>query len=295
MKCQKCNEENLDSARFCKNCGEKLFQAGNQIPQDTAQFSTPRGKRNNVVIGIVVAGMVLVVGSVLAGQGFFANRNGSVNSGVNSILSSFSCGSQVKDIDGNAYGTVLVGTQCWMAENMNVGVKIIDGKSEATNNGKIEKWCYNDDSDICKSDGGLYTWNEAMQYSITEGVQGICPGGWHIPTDAEQFTLENYLKDPGQVCDSARDGLLSSDGCDGAGTKLMNGGSSGMNFPTAGNWNGDSFGNRGTIAYFWSSSKSDDEYFDLAWNRILSHQNSSVDRGYQAMSRIGESVRCLKD
>ena len=85
----------------------------------------------------------------------------------------------MQDADGNSYNTVLIGSQCWMAENLNVGTRI-DGVSGPTNNNVIEKYCYVDDPDICDIDGGLYQWDEMTQYSSTEGVQGICPTGWQL-------------------------------------------------------------------------------------------------------------------
>jgi len=85
--------------------------------------------------------------------------------------------------DGKTYNTVLIGTQCWMRENLNIGTRI-DGSQNQTDNGTIEKYCYDDLESNCDIYGGLYQWDEAMQYVTTQGVQGICPAGWHLPTDA---------------------------------------------------------------------------------------------------------------
>ncbi|MCK5838660.1 MAG: hypothetical protein KAG99_02370, partial [Bacteroidales bacterium] len=84
--------------------------------------------------------------------------------------------------EGQTYSIVAIGTQCWMAENLNVGTRI-DGVDEQTDNPTLEKYCYNDLESNCDIYGGLYQWNEMMQYVTTEGAQGICPSGWHIPTD----------------------------------------------------------------------------------------------------------------
>jgi uncharacterized protein (TIGR02145 family) len=96
------------------------------------------------------------------------------------------------DADSNHYAVVQIGTQLWMAENIKVGVKI-SGTQDQTNNGIIEKYCYNDADNNCTIYGGLYKWNEMMQYATTPGVQGICPTGWHLPTDVEWTTLTDYL------------------------------------------------------------------------------------------------------
>jgi len=94
------------------------------------------------------------------------------------------------------YNTVTIGTQTWFKENLNVGTKILsDGNhigSQQKDNGTIEKYCYNNDEVNCDTYGGLYEWAEAMQYVTTEGTQGICPCGWHIPTKGEWETLQSY-------------------------------------------------------------------------------------------------------
>lgn len=299
MFCPNCDSENSNSAKFCKNCG-------NKISQNESRSAVP--KRNNLVMGVVIAVIFLVIGAVLVGRGFLVNKNASTSQQQTTQAQSMtknpttnkptatskkdngaadsSCGSQVKDADSNSYGTVQVGTQCWMASNMNVGVKI-DRKNEPSDNKKIEKWCYDNIEAHCDSDGGLYTWDEAMQYSTKEGAQGICPSSWHVPTDAEQYTLENYLKDSGETCDSARIGY----DCASAGAKLMNGGSSGMNFLLAGYRSTDgTFYALDALEYSWSSSVS----VGSAWNRSLYMGNSAVYRSTNGQSG-GFSVRCVKD
>ncbi|MDD5694309.1 MAG: FISUMP domain-containing protein [Bacteroidales bacterium] len=94
--------------------------------------------------------------------------------------------------EGQTYTTVQIGGQCWFKENMNVGTMIV-GTIEQSNNGTIEKYFYDNNPSNCGIYGGLYQWNEAMQYVTTEGVQGICPDGWHIPTDNEWKILEGTV------------------------------------------------------------------------------------------------------
>jgi uncharacterized protein (TIGR02145 family) len=112
---------------------------------------------------------------------------------------------------GKIYNTVTIGSQVWLKENLDVGT-MINGTNGGTNsdgqqinNGTIEKYCYGNITANCTNYGGLYQWNEAMQYVTTEGTKGICPTGWHIPTEAEFATLattvsndENALKAVGQ-------------------------------------------------------------------------------------------------
>ena len=67
--------------------------------------------------------------------------------------------------------------------------------NKQTKNEVIEKYCYDNDTSNCNKYGGLYEWNEAMKYVTTEGTQGICPDGWHIPTTSEFLILEAFVKD----------------------------------------------------------------------------------------------------
>ncbi|MHC1706899.1 MAG: FISUMP domain-containing protein [Bacteroidales bacterium] len=110
----------------------------------------------------------------------------------------FHCGDTLVDVrDGKKYPTKQYGTQCWFTKNLNVGVMInsyIDTMShtEATHNGQIEKFCFNNDSNKCELYGGLYNYTEMMNY-FTTGNQGICPPGWVVPSWDDWCTLAQYL------------------------------------------------------------------------------------------------------
>ncbi len=93
--------------------------------------------------------------------------------------------------EGQDYEIIKIGDQLWFAENLNVGTRInsTTGGSQQTNNSIIEKYCYDNDENNCDTYGGLYEWNEVMQYVTTPGTQGICPSGWRIPTETELKTL----------------------------------------------------------------------------------------------------------
>ena len=106
-------------------------------------------------------------------------------------LSVSTCGPAVT-YEGKTYATVLLGTQCWFKQNLNVGTRI-NGSQNQTNNSVKEKYCYADLESNCDIYGGLYQWDEMMQYVTTPATQGICPPGWHIPTDAEFTVLTTFL------------------------------------------------------------------------------------------------------
>ena len=111
--------------------------------------------------------------------------------GINSISSE--CGLPFIDPrNGQSYNTAKIGDQCWMAENLIIGTRI-NGVDDQINNADIEKYCYDDIEDSCDVYGGLYQWDEIMQYTTSPGVQGICPTGWHIPTDDEWKILEGTV------------------------------------------------------------------------------------------------------
>ncbi|MBK6966332.1 MAG: hypothetical protein IPH20_21030 [Bacteroidales bacterium] len=96
------------------------------------------------------------------------------------------------DIDSNNYTIVRIGAQTWMAENLNVGQRI-NGNWTQTNNNIVEKYCYANLESNCDEYGGLYQWNEMMQYKASPGCKGICPDGWRLPSDEEWTILSDYL------------------------------------------------------------------------------------------------------
>ena len=109
------------------------------------------------------------------------------------VVNPWACGSTIT-YEGKRYPTVEIGTQCWMKENLDVGT-MINSSQDPSNNNEIEKYCYNNDLANCETYGGLYQWSEAMHYVSTQGTQGICPSGWHIPTIFEFLSLESYVSD----------------------------------------------------------------------------------------------------
>ncbi len=218
------------------------------------------------------------------------------------------CGDSLCDErDGKYYQTVLIGTQCWMAENLNVGMMINSntGGQLQTDNGVIEKYCYNNNAANCNIYGGLYEWKEAMQYVTSEGTQGICPEGWHFPTDNEWKILEGTVDSQYPVGDPEWDLAGTIRGSD-AGGNLKEAGTTHWNSPNTGATNSSGFtalpgGDRSNgsgnfydlnnKSYFWSSSQSPASF---VWTRGLQNSHQYIYRG-DYYKEIGFSVRCLKD
>jgi uncharacterized protein (TIGR02145 family) len=189
--------------------------------------------------------------------------------------------------DGQQYPTVQIGERCWMAKNLNIGT-IIDSKHDQDPS-QLQKWCYGDVSGNCDLYGGLYQWDEVMQGSTQIGIQGICPPGWHVPTDGEFAELTTFLG-----------------GYDLAGGKMKEAGFENWLAPNTGADNESGFtalpgGYRYTIdsvcyliheaAYFWTSSGTQG---NVAWVRALYNNTGTQDR--TALFRYdGASLRCLRD
>lgn len=104
----------------------------------------------------------------------------------------YRCGDSTITHGGVTYNIVQIGNQCWFSENLNIGT-MINSYENCRDNEIFEKHCYDDNEENCTVYGGLYQWNEAMQWVTSEGAQGICPTGWHIPTDSEYTELTDNL------------------------------------------------------------------------------------------------------
>ncbi len=219
-----------------------------------------------------------------------------VNMVGGSVAPAFVCGTSIlMDSEGNTYNTVKIGSQCWMAENMNIGTEV-NYSTYQTNNSIIEKYCYSGMTSNCNTYGGLYHWDEMMQYVSTEGSQGICPDAWHIPTDTEWKTLEMYL---GMTQTEANNsGFRGTD--EGGKLKEINythwqspnteatNSSNFIGLP-GGHFYPNTFVSITFQANFWTSSSLSGKW----WFRRLQYDNGQVFRG--VFDEEALSVRCIKD
>lgn len=222
-----------------------------------------------------------------------------------SFAESFVCGDDLF-YEGQSYNTILIGDQCWMAENLNIGTMINSnaGGQLQTDNGTIEKYCHDNNSINCDTYGGLYEWKEAMQYLTAEGSQGICPANWHVPTNAELKVLEGTVDSQFPVGDPEWDngGYRGYD----AGGNLKESGTVHWITPNTGATNSSGFtglpggqrnssngtyANFGYLGNFWSSSQYD---ANTAICRSLRYLNANIRLGIN-LKNDGYSVRCLKD
>ncbi len=210
----------------------------------------------------------------------------------------FTCGETLVDArDGKNYTTIQIGNQCWMAENLNIGT-YIPGSLTQTDNSIIEKYCYDDNTNNCNIYGGLYLWNEMMQYVTTDGTTGICPAGWHLPTDEEWKIMEMYLGMSQAQADAwmwrgtDEGGKLKETGTthwDSPNTGATN--SSGFTALPAGlNGGGGTFLHGGSHTFFWTTTLAGVGNF---WCRELIYDGAQISR-WQYSHYTGFSVRCLR-
>ena len=216
-------------------------------------------------------------------------------------------GSTTVTFDGSIYDLVAIGTQCWFAENLRTehyangdpipgnltnsewtsttsGAQAIYGEGSST--------CYGNCDEVANLEayGRLYNW-----YAVDDS-RGLCPSGWHVPTDGEWMTLEMELgmsssdanssgwrgTDQGAQMKSSSSDTPSWNGTNTSGFSALPGGlrsSSGY------------FSYEGNFGKIWSASPNGASY---AWNRLLISDDDGVDRFYISL-REGFSVRCVRD
>lgn len=178
--------------------------------------------------------------------------------------------------DSVTYTTVFINGRWWMSENLNYG-KVLDSKSGGDNgdglpsdNGIAEKYCYGDNLQNCDIYGGLYTWNEMMNYTTEERGEGICPAGWRVPSKDDWASLiEAYP--------SSKD--------------LLDQGASGFDALLGGNKYDVLYGNLESLGAYWSSSGNQSSYAYY----ILLNRSAEPPIMQQELKVRAFSVRCIKD
>ena len=181
---------------------------------------------------------------------------------------------------------VEIGGQCWARYNSDV---VNSNDRPAVNNGvdRGSSDYYNSlASEPAANEGLLYQWSAAMNAATAERAQGVCPTGWHIPSDCEWMFLENSL---GMT---TSDQVLTGDRASGSvGTKLKSGGMSGFGGLFTGyGYYAPSFVNRGDLSHFWSSSSSG----SYGISRLVYSGGAFVSRR-ALVKAYSFAVRCLKD
>ena len=185
------------------------------------------------------------------------------------------------DVGGDYYKTIQIGDQCWLKENLNVGTRI-NGTGNQIPDFIIEKYCYDDLQASCTTYGGLYQWNEAMKYTSTEGTQGICPNGWHIPTLAEYETLYNTINNDGNELEAVG---VGTGGTNTSGFSSLLGGGRSSSSPF--------FDLLDKAANYWTSTKYEFDATKAMYMDLYYFDGTVKLLHYD--KEFGFSVRCVKD
>lgn len=186
---------------------------------------------------------------------------------------------------GQIYHIVLIGTQYWLRENMNIGTRI-DGGLDQTDPNSIEKYCYYDDTDNCAIYGGLYQWGEAIQYDTAHaGVRGICPDGWHIPTLNDLNTLVATVDSNSNALKAINQGTEDGTGTNASGFSALLSGYR-IDFGL--------FLAQGNYAGFWSSTHISNEY-GIIVNYLYLEDYTNKTTQDVINPYYGFAVRCIKN
>ena len=205
-------------------------------------------------------------------------------------------GASTVTFDGYTYDLVAIGDQCWFAENLRnehyangeaIPGDLSDGDWSSTTSGAMTVYGEGTSTVYSGSDdevsnladyGRLYNW-----YAVDD-ARGLCPSGWHVPTDQEYTTLIDGLGGTSVAGGKMKSSPEDSPSWDGTNTSGFSGLAGGYRNNLGG------FSSEGNNGYFWSASA----YGSFAWFRLLSGGSSEVSR-FNNYQRYGFSVRCVRD
>ena len=210
------------------------------------------------------------------------------------------------EMDGHTYAVVEIGDQCWFAENLRtttyadgtvIPAGLTDGEWTTTTAGATAVYgegsstCdnfYSPDIDACNEALSLVEYGRLYNWYAVDDARGLCPAGWHVPTDGEWTNLKDYVTSQGfsgtegAALKSASGWYDNGNGTDDFGFSALPGGY--RNGP-----NGE-FDFAGYFGRWWSSSPEGSS----AWFRSLNYYGSAIGRPFYN-PRYGLSVRCLRD
>lgn len=272
---------------------EGLLFALRNLEDQIAQASSSPVVRGDYSLSVADAGVTdkvyminrceALLDSIVALEGRLATLQG----GGPPAPSPFVCGVSTVTYDEYDYTTVEIGSQCWFRENLRAdnyrnGNPIpggLDNTAWSTNTTGAQA-IYNDDPANLAIYGRLYNW------FAVDNANGLCPTGWHVPTDAEWTVLTTFVGG-----ESVAGIAMKSSASD---TPSWNGSnSSGFKGLPSGNRNsGGPYFSAGTDGFYWSSTASGTIE---AWNRLLFSANDNIFRYNTSWRYDGFAVRCLKD
>ncbi|HZW39382.1 MAG TPA: fibrobacter succinogenes major paralogous domain-containing protein [Ignavibacteriaceae bacterium] len=241
--------------------------------------------KNKIILIIVLLNFLAMAQNKIMTL-YYPDSTKVINISTLDSISIFICGTSKVNYAGKDYNTVLIGTQCWLKENLNVGTRI-NGSPNMSNNGILEKYCYNNDTTYCDTYGGLYTWNEAMQYETTEGAKGICPTGWHIPTRSDFSTLITTVDSSANALKKVGQGTGQGQGTNSSGFSALLGGGK--------VYDGSGFAHLNLYSFLYSSYSYPCSGSTCGYTLELKGDVSKVVGGTGGLATWGFGVRCIKN
>lgn len=179
-------------------------------------------------------------------------------------------GTLTDERDGQTYKTVKIGTQTWMAKNLNYAYLQPTAELDSSS------FCYRDSVSYCEKYGRLYSWDVAIN---------ICPDGWHLPDTTEWNTLFAAVggsSTAGKMLKSTSGWKNSGNGTDAYSFAVL---------PAGYGDNGKTYDFEGSDADFWSSTEDDS---GSAYD-VLMNYHDDVAYLFNLGKRQAFSVRCVKD
>ena len=250
-------------------------------------------------------------------RAYATNSNGTSYGTQKTFTTQGQCPNTVSDYDGNTYATVMIGTQCWMNQNLRTthyaNGQSISLSTSSTSTSTAYRYYPDNNSSNVSTYGYLYNWPAVMHgagssNSNPSGVQGICPNGWHLPSHAEYVQLLNYLGGQTQYqCNgnsaNIAKALASTTGWESSSTTCHVGNNpssnnaSGFSAPPAGEYfvgidDHDYDGNKGISlhAYFWTSWEYTIENTAIIIGLLY---NGEDVKAYYNLKAGSVSVRCV--
>ena len=217
------------------------------------------------------------------------------------------------DIDGNVYNTVQIGNQCWMKENLRTtkyadNTEIFPAGSHASYTEPYRYAPDNNESNV-PVHGYWYNWTAAMHGETSSstnpsGIQGICPDGWHVPSDAEWNQLANYVGNQNEYACGNDNTYIAKSLATIVGWDVDNGNCTVGNNQSTNNATGfsalpsgyhdGSYHPIGANTLFWTTTVYYEYNENNAHQYYLSYNFPTVERSF--LRKDGAcSVRCVKD
>jgi uncharacterized protein (TIGR02145 family) len=184
--------------------------------------------------------------------------------------------------DGQVYEFVTIATQVWMSENLNYETS--------------GSWCYDDAQENCEGGHGrLYLWETTLAGALPSetdpsGVTGICPAGWHLPSDAEWDRLVSFIGTTIATDATAGTTLKASSGWNDNGNGTDEVGFAAL--PTGDRTPDGDYLNRGDYVCYWTATEQGSSF---AYYRYLRSDSDLVRRYYAPKDEEATPIRCVKD